>query len=273
MRLLIAGVGKAGGALAIAAAAAGHEIAGLYGRSPHRDPDLPAPITGYDSVTAPLPAADLLMLACRDHAIAEVAARLAPLSAMVTAAVHLSGFVSIEELRPLRERGLLTGSFHPLQSLPDAVTGAAALAGAWVGITAAARLAELLGDLAISLGMIPFPLADRDKPAYHAGAAAASNYVVASLDLAASLFESAGVPFDSLQPLTLAVVKNAFASSPARALTGPIARGDWDTVAGHLTAAAVLGDARYRQARWLATATAVTAGVRLPPGFDPEIDT
>jgi predicted short-subunit dehydrogenase-like oxidoreductase (DUF2520 family) len=271
MRVVIAGVGKAGGALAIAAARAGHGIVGLYGRTPRLDPDLPAPIVGYDTLTVdrPLPSADLLVIGCRDHAIGGLATRLAPLAGEVRSAVHLSGFVPVAALSDLDERGLLTGSFHPLQSLPGPLTGADALAGSWVAVTAGPPLSQSLDDLAASLGMTPFPLADAAKSAYHAGAAAASNYVIASLDLAASLFESAGVAFEALRPLTTAAVANAFAAGPQKALTGPIARGDWATVEGHLTAAAALGQNRLHQARWLAAATAVTAGVQMPAVLEP----
>ena len=132
--------------------------------------------------------------------------------------------------------GAATGSFHPLQSLSDPETGARSLAGAWAGVTAEEPLFGLLTDLATSLDMIPFRLLDSVKPVYHAAASAASNYVVAALDLAASLLESASVPFEAVGPLSRTAVANAFAQGPRQALTGPIARGDWETVRGQFEA-------------------------------------
>ncbi len=81
---------------------------------------------------------------------------------------------------------------------------------------------------------------------YHAAAAAASNYVIAALDLAGALVASASVPFEALVPLVRTAVDNAFSLGPATALTGPIARGDWDTVRGQFEAVA---RARCRIAR------------------------
>lgn len=266
MRLVIAGVGRAGGALAIAAAAAGHEIAGLFSRSARVDDWLPDLVQSYDALTAkhPLPSADLLVIATRDVAIPTVAAALLPFVTPIASAVHMSGYSGVEALDPLAKAGIATGSFHPLQSLPDPRRGADAMSGAWVAITAEEGLRNALTELAASLMMKPFSLSDEHKPAYHAGAAAASNYVVAALNLAKSLFDAAGVPFEALEPLTQAAVRNAFNLTPRSALTGPIARGDWDTVAGQMKAADLVGPEVARQFRLLAEATAITAGRELP---------
>lgn len=266
MRLVIAGVGRAGGALAIAAAAAGHEIAGLFSRSSRFDDSLPGPVMSYDALAVdhPLPSGDLLVIATRDAAITSVAENLLPFVNQISGAVHMSGYSSVGALEPLARTGIATGSFHPLQSLPDALRGAEAMSGAWVAITAEEGLRAALTQLATSLMMRPFSLSDEDKPAYHAGAAAASNYVVATLDLAKSMFDAARVPFEALEPLTMTAVKNAFSLTPRSALTGPIARGDWETVAGQRKAADRVGPEVGTQFRLMAEATAITAGRELP---------
>lgn len=266
LRLVIAGLGRAGGALTIAAEGAGHEIAGLFSKSARFESHLPMPVHSYSDLTAdqPLPPCDLLVVAVRDTAIASVAGILAPAAGHVGAAVHMSGFESVAALEPLAKVGLPTGSFHPLQSLPDPVHGAQALAGSWVALTGGESLTDTLTSLAASLGMTAFSLADGAKPLYHAGAAAASNYVIAALDLACSLMAAADVPFEAVAPLTSTAVKNAFAMSPRIALTGPIARDDWQTVAGQLAAVGQLGPELARQFRLMAEATAITAGRELP---------
>lgn len=266
MRLVIAGTGRAGGALAIAGAAAGHELVGLFSRSPRIDPHFAVPVQSYDqlSVDRPIAPCDLLIIAARDAAIAVVAELLTPFVKHVPSAVHVSGFASVGALDHLARLGIEAGSFHPLQSLPDPIRGAEALAGSWVAITAEENLAWRLNDFASSLSLRPFALADDAKPAYHAGAAAASNYVIAALDLAGSLVKAAGVPFEALEPLTLTAMRNAFSQSPALALTGPIARADWDTVAGQLRAANLISPAVGEQFRLMAEATAITAGQELP---------
>jgi predicted short-subunit dehydrogenase-like oxidoreductase (DUF2520 family) len=259
LELIVAAPGRAGGALAIAAAAAGHRIVGVIsrtGRFADRFQQL--------SDDTDLPAADLLVIATRDDQIHPTAARLAPFAAKSGAVVHMSGFKSVEDLAPFAEAGIGIGSFHPLQSLSDPETGARTLKGAWAGLTADEPLLGVLTDLATSLEMTPFRLFDSVKPVYHAAAAAASNYVVAALDLAASLLESASVPFEAVAPLTRTAVANAFSQGPRQALTGPIARGDWETVRGQFEALASALPDRSKQFRLMAEATAITAGTSLP---------
>ena len=72
------------------------------------------------------------------------------------------------------------------------------------------------------------------------------------------------MPFEALAPLTRTAVANAFAQGPRQALTGPIARGDWDTVRGQFEAVAQAQPDRAKQFRLMAEATAITAGTTLP---------
>jgi predicted short-subunit dehydrogenase-like oxidoreductase (DUF2520 family) len=257
MDIIVAGPGRAGGALAIAASEAGHRILGVVSRSgglADRFFQIP-----FDT---PLPEADLLVVATRDSALAEVAGRLALCTSRVGGAVHLSGFSPVSVLSTLAEQGIAIGSFHPLQTLSSPESGARALAGSSVGVTAEADLLADLWEMAISLGMQPFLLADDVKATYHAAAAAASNFVVAALGLAEGLFAGAGVPFAAARPLTEQVVANTYSLGSGAALTGPIARGDWPTVAGQLAAARAAGVGEAYLA--MAQATARLAGSELP---------
>lgn len=236
MRIIVVGPGRAAISLATAFNNAGHQIVGLLGRG---DPTPQIEALGADWLAwdAPLPSADLLLLGVRDDAIAEVAARLAPVAGNVTAAVHLSGSLTISVLEPLAGAGLSIGGFHPLQSLPDPAVGAKRLPGSWAGITAdSPETAHQLFKLAESIEMFPFELADEVRPLYHAGASVAANYLVANLALAQRLFAGAGVPWEAARPLVEAATENLDQLGPEAALTGPIARGDVDTVRGQLTA-------------------------------------
>ncbi|MCB2224400.1 MAG: DUF2520 domain-containing protein [Actinobacteria bacterium] len=258
MRLLLAGPGRAGRSLFLRCAAAGHDLAGVAGRDPAAAADaaalVGAPALAWDD---PLPGADLLVVAVRDDAISDAAAHLAPLAGAVRAAVHLSGLTPVEALGPLGD-GRATGSFHPLQTLPDPEAGAARLEGAWVGVTSDDDLlADDLFRLARSIGARPFELPNEAKALYHAAAAAAANYPVAALSMARRLFRAAGVPFEAAAPLVRAVVDNAFALGPEAALTGPIARGDVGTVAAQR--AAVEAAAPDLLADFLALGRAVAA--------------
>lgn len=254
MRLVIIGPGRAGGALGLAAESAGHEIVGVLTRS--------SPPFGWTTLDwdDDLPEADIALIAVRDDAIDEVAQRVRPISAPIGVVAHISGFVPVLVLHHLRAEGVAIGGFHPLQSLPDPETGARALAGAYVGIGGDPLAVDMLTHLASTLGMDAFRLDDPARPAYHAAAAAAANFVVASLALSADLYGSAGIDPGVSRPLVERVVRNVFEHGPADSLTGPIARGDIETVVGHLTAAREVSDLVGRQFRLIAEATALRAG-------------
>jgi len=238
MDSVLVGPGRAGLGLALRLLECGHAITGVLARDPSAASAAADRLQSHAlSWGADLPAADLLVLAVRDDAIAEVAERLAPHAGAVGGAVHLSGVGPVGLLGPLAAAGLAVGSFHPLQTLPTPEAGAARLEGAWVGVSTDDDLfADRLFSLAASIGMRPFELADDAKPLYHAAAAAAANYTLAALGLSERLFEAAGVPFEAAGPLVEAVIRNALEMGAGEALTGPISRGDVGTVARQVAA-------------------------------------
>jgi predicted short-subunit dehydrogenase-like oxidoreductase (DUF2520 family) len=166
--------------------------------------------------------AELVLLCVPDSAIREVAASVAPGPWVA----HVSGATPLAALSPHARRF----SVHPLQTFTRA-RGAEQLDGAWAAVTAETEAARATGRaLAELLGLRPFDLADSARTLYHAGAVFASNYVVTLQRAASLLFESAGVPPEALEPLMRRTIENGFE------LTGPIARGDWETVAAHRAA-------------------------------------
>jgi predicted short-subunit dehydrogenase-like oxidoreductase (DUF2520 family) len=239
MRITLVGPGRAGLSVALAAVAGGHSIVAVVGRTSSSAASGAARFGAVPLVPGdPLPAADLLVIATRDGVIGMVASTLAPTAGSTVAAVHLSGLAPVSVLAPLAAAGLATGAFHPLQTLPEPSIGAERLPGAWVAVTADEPLRAALHELADSIGARPFDLADAAKPAYHAAAAAAANFPLASLIIAADLFESVGVPFAVARPLVDAAIDNAFTMGPRAALTGPVVRGDVGTVDAQLRAVA-----------------------------------
>jgi predicted short-subunit dehydrogenase-like oxidoreductase (DUF2520 family) len=253
MNISIYGTGRAAGALGIAFSAAGHTIVDVSGRNAER-----VEAMSYLFDTEPGDA-DLRVIAVSDDAIPEVANLLAPLADGV-ATVHVSGAVSVAALAPIAASGSRTGSFHPLQTMPDAVNGARQIPGAWIGITAAAPLDGQLASLAESIGCHPFTLGDGNKPLYHAAAAASANFVLAALAVAEGLFDASGVPFEAARPLVDAIVENAFTLGPSAALTGPIARGDTGTVASQVAAVRSGSPELLSRFTSLSAITAETAG-------------
>ena len=240
--------------MAIASRRTGHEIVGVLSRTPGHGY---GPELEWDR---DLPEADIAFIAVKDDAIFEVAERLSGHVDDVGVVAHMSGFVPVSSLEILGKAGTAVGGFHPLQSMPDPESGAAGLEGAYVGIDGEPLAVDALTRFAGSLGLNPFRLTDDARPAYHAAAAAAANFVVASLAVSADLFDAAGVDPEVSEPLVRRVVSNVFEKGASSALTGPIARGDIETVTGHLAVAREISGDLGRQFTLMAEATAIRAG-------------
>jgi predicted short-subunit dehydrogenase-like oxidoreductase (DUF2520 family) len=163
---------------------------------------------------------DVVLICVPDRAIADVAASVDPGPWIA----HVSGATPLAALDPHSKRL----SVHPLQTF-TLDRGPEQLDGTWAAVTAENVEARAVGwDLADTLGLRPFDLADDDRVLYHAGAAIASNYLVTLYRAAARLFEDAGAPPEALVSLMTRTIENGFQ------LTGPIARGDWSVVDAHI---------------------------------------
>lgn len=254
MRLIIAGPGRAGASVGIASELSGHQIVGVL---THNTPSDRWPNLRWGER---LPDTDLLLIAVRDESIEAVAQRLVDMVDEVAVVAHMSGFFPVTILRGIQGKGVAIGGFHPLQSLPDPETGAASLNGAFAGIDGDDLAIDTLTHLATTLGMETFRLDDSTRPAYHAASAAAANFVVASLALSADLYESAGIDPKVSRPLVERAIANVYEHGPEGSLTGPIARGDIETVVGHLAAAKEVSDHVGRQFALMAEATTIRAG-------------
>jgi predicted short-subunit dehydrogenase-like oxidoreductase (DUF2520 family) len=196
---VVVGAGRMGSALAAALRAAGLEVTGPLRRG-ERCPQ------GTDCVLLCVPDAEI-----------GKAAQAVPSGPLVG---HVSGATTLIPLAPHE-----AFSLHPLMTVPATFTGAgAAIAGS------TDRALETARTLAEALGMQPFEIADDDRAAYHAAASMASNYLVALEDAAERLLATTGASRELLVPLIRATVEN-WARDGAGALTGPIARGDEETVA------------------------------------------
>ena len=234
----LVGPGRAGTAVALALARGGWRPVAVAGRA------VDAPTT--KDVAARLGAravdvadagrdADLVVVATPDPAIAGAATALAPSLRSGALVIHLSGAATLHELDGvlLVRPDVEVGSLHPLQSLPSgAQIGADRLAGSWCAIDGAARVERV----ALTLGMRPFRVAATDRVRYHAAACVASNHLIALLGQVERLAADAGVPFEAFLPLVRGTVENVSELGPAAALTGPVARGDDDTIARHVDA-------------------------------------
>lgn len=245
-RVSLVGPGRAGTAITLALARRGYTVSAVAGRTAG------APSTSAASARFDAPAvevatagrdAGLVIIATPDAAISDAAVALAPSLRPGALVVHLSGARGLDELDALVQcrADVAVGALHPLQTLPsDAERAVAGLTGAWAAVDGSERVV----DLATDLGLHPFRVADRGR--YHAAASVASNHVVALLGQLDRLAASAGVPLEAFLPLVQASLDHAAALGPADALTGPVARGDVDTVRSHLDALPPEEQSTYR---------------------------
>jgi predicted short-subunit dehydrogenase-like oxidoreductase (DUF2520 family) len=163
--------------------------------------------------------AELVLLCVPDRAIAGVARDLRPGPWVA----HVSGATPLSALEPHTRRF----SVHPLQTLVRS-RGPEQLDGAYAAVTAETDEAHAVATwLARTLGLEPFELADESRPLYHAGAMVAAGFLVTLYRAAAELVETAGAPAQALVPLMRRTIENGFEP------TGPIVRGDWETIGAH----------------------------------------
>lgn len=211
MKLGIVGDGRLGAALSAALREAGHEVDGPVGRGQ-------------------VPAGDVILLCVPDSEIPAAAETVAGSARLVG---HTSGATPLAALRPAARGGAHVFGLHPLQTFvggeaPDLHGIGCAIAGSTPEALDAARA------LAEGVGMVPFVLPDHKRAAYHAAASVASNFLVTLQAMAEEVARDAGLePAQARQllaPLVRTTVDNWVALGPAAALTGPVARGDDQTV-------------------------------------------
>ena len=219
--LAIVGAGRAGSAIHRAAQGAGLE----------------ATLAGRDDARAACEAAEMALLCVPDSEIERAAGVAAGCVPPLLFVGHTSGAIGLDALDAARTRGARTFGLHPLQTLPDGDSPVAGSACAVSGSDAEAVALAL--RLAHALGMAPFVIQEHQRAAYHAAAAMASNFLVALEESASALLEAAGVDSarELLGPLVLRTAAN-WTERGGGALTGPIARGDEETVARHREAIA-----------------------------------
>ncbi|MFJ4165474.1 DUF2520 domain-containing protein [Microbacterium sp. NPDC089698] len=242
--IAVVGAGRLGGVLARALGEAGFEVRGPFGRGDE------------------IPAVDVVILCVPDAAIHDAASAARPHARLIG---HVSGATGLDDV---------DFSIHPLQTFtgseaPDVFHG--------IGAAIDGRTAEALAaaeGIARALGAHPFRVDDAHRAGYHASASIASNLLLAVLDAAEQVAGSAGIPSAEartiLAPLVRQTVENWVGVGAARALTGPIARGDEETVARQRAAVvegvpelAPLFDALTDRTR----ALAATAGDRVSSRF------
>jgi predicted short-subunit dehydrogenase-like oxidoreductase (DUF2520 family) len=280
LRVGVIGAGRVGVTLAAALARAGHQLTAISAVSDAsvQRAGLMLPGVPIERPPAVLAQADLVLLTVPDDALPGLAAGLAttgaPLEGRLLA--HTSGRYGIGVLDPATRCGALPLALHPVMTFTGRPDDLARLAGISFGVTAPAQLRLAAEALVIEMGGEPVFIEEEHRGLYHAALASAANHLVTLVVQAAQLLGEAGVPEPArmLTPLLSAALDNALRLGDA-GLTGPVARGDADTVAAHVDALRQVSPEALRAYVALARLTAdraLAAGMLSPPAAQRLLD-
>lgn len=239
----IVGAGAVGTALARALADSEYRVEAIVSRTAESARRLAAQVTAsvassqYDALPDDV---RFIFLCVPDDALVEVAEELAEVEHPwnQTVVAHTSGVRTAGALAPLSERGAAVLSFHPMQTFAGK-TPTSVFNGSVIGLEGDDSAVAAGETVTRALGAQPLVLTEGEKTRYHCAAALASNGLVALMGVVEEVFGDAASdasfePTDVVAPLVEQTWKNVEERGSEDALTGPVARGDDETIQAHL---------------------------------------
>lgn len=242
-KVAVVGAGRVGTAFALRLKEKGYPVVAVASRSPASAGRL-AEMTGAKACGAAeaARAGELVLLTTPDGVIAVAAEEISREGGFRPGqfVAHASGALPAAVLSPAQQAGAAVFSLHPLQSFATPELAVDRLPGSYFTFEGDPDAIPLARRLVADLGGMLFELDAAAKPLYHAAACVASNYLVTLLDLVLTLAEQAGLPRESIFPAFLPLIQgtlqNVGAVGPVTGLTGPVARGDVETIRQHALA-------------------------------------
>jgi predicted short-subunit dehydrogenase-like oxidoreductase (DUF2520 family) len=149
---------------------------------------------------------------------------------------HTSGAHPSSILKPLDEKGAILGSLHPLQTFPDIDSAIRVLPSTYIFIEGDERALRILETLGKGIGQAVIPIDGKNKIYYHLSAVFICNLLCALLYSGEDIMKKIDIPLEPFFPIINATLQNIEAKGPLLSLTGPIVRGDSETVEGHIDA-------------------------------------
>ena len=235
----VVGAGRAGTAMAVALSRAGHRVvaASAVSQASLRRIGSRLPQARVLAPEQVVEAADLVLLTVPDDALPGLVGGLAATGVRMEGRLlaHASGRHGLAVLDPATRAGALPLALHPVMTFAGRPDDADKMVGISFGVTAPEQLRPVAEALVVEMGGEPVFIADDKRGLYHAALASSANYLVTLVAAASDLLAKAGVPDPArmLGPLLGAALDNALALGDL-ALTGPVARGDAETVAAHV---------------------------------------
>jgi predicted short-subunit dehydrogenase-like oxidoreductase (DUF2520 family) len=238
----IIGVGRIGGAMALALEKKNYLIENLLSRNTEKAGKIAEKMKSKPEIADLKQTerinSDIVFICTQDSQIEPVAAELGEKIKKGAFVFHMSGSLSSEILLPLKEKGCKTGSIHPLVSVSDAFLGEERFKGAYFCIEGDAEAAGLAEKIAEELGGIPFSIETKFKTLYHAAAVTACGHLVALISASIEMLAKCGLEENTakqiLLPLIKSTIDNLEKQSLAQALTGTFARADFPTFERHV---------------------------------------
>jgi len=255
------GAGRVGAVVASALRAAGHEISAVAGESAASRTRIETLLPGVhvDKPTAVARSCDLLLLTVPDDMLGNVVTMLSASGAIRSGqnVVHTSGKHGVAVLEPAARLGARVLAMHPAMTFTGTDLDLNRLPGCVFGVTAGEGTRELARSLVADLGGRVVWVDEERRTLYHAGLAHGANHLVTLVTQAMDLLRASGVddPAGTLRPLLGAALENSLSYGSA-ALTGPIVRGDVETVRGHVAEIAATSPASLESYVAMARATA-----------------
>jgi predicted short-subunit dehydrogenase-like oxidoreductase (DUF2520 family) len=238
-RVGVVGAGRVGAVLAAALRQAGHEIVAVAGESSASRTRIETLLPGVpvDKPTAVSRACDLLLLTVPDDMLGNVVTMLSASGAIRAGqrVVHTSGKHGLAVLDPAAAAGAEVLAMHPAMTFTGTDVDLGRLRGCVYGVTATSATRDLADDLVGDLQGTVTWVPEEHRVLYHAGLAHGANHLVTLVTESMDLLRASGAedPAATLRPLLEAALDNALSYGSA-ALTGPIVRGDVETVRAHL---------------------------------------
>ena len=240
----VIGCGRVGICLSAFLFKEGYEPAGFFSRSRSSAQAARTAAgcgTVFDTAEGCARAGDIVFITTPDGIIGRICDDLARQNVLgpETMVFHLSGAHSSQILARAKQAGAVVGSIHPLQSFTPYEPGQASpFKGINISVEGDPDAVVMGKEIAAALGAQAFAIPTESKTLYHASAVVASNYLVTLVQFALTLLMETGLKedaaFDILSPLIKGTLSNIGAKGCTRALTGPVARGDHETVSRHL---------------------------------------
>ena len=239
-RIGVVGVGRVGSVIAAGLRAAGHQIVAVSGESTTSRQRIAAMLPGVpiDKPTAVAKSCDVLLLTVPDDMLGNVVSTLVGAGAIREGqyVVHTSGRHGLAVLEPAAMIGARPVAMHPAMTFTGTTLDLPRLRGCIFGVTVAPTERAVVEEWVGQLGGLPMFVPESKRTLYHASLAHSANHLVTLVAQAMEMLSAAGAddPAATLRPLLTAALDNALAQGDA-ALTGPIVRGDLNTVRAHLS--------------------------------------